>query len=221
MADISLINVGGINYEIKDRVAREKSSMYGKNIGYDEPGNTASQPYPKVGTIIFWHSAVEPIWVYTKTAIAKGERFQLGVNIEQKPTLGTMISDIKTYVDSNGKLHFVDSRGADTELNFSSDPFPYMYHFSSYPANAAWLSVVENGTARCLTATSGSKISYDGLTMGYDFSNGHTLQVTGKFISGYILRSGICENFKHFNGIMNAAVDGYRGNDCIRFNIDD
>lgn len=111
---------------------------------------------------------------------------------------------------------------ADTELNFSSDPFPYMFHYSNYPNSSAWLSVVENGTARVLTAASGMKISYDGLIMGYDNSNGYRLQVTGKFISGYILRSGKCENFSHFNGFMNAALDtGYRGNDCIRFGIDD
>ena len=60
---------------------------------------------------------------------------------------------IKTYVGSDGKLHFVDSAGADTALNFSSNN---ILDFSNY----GYVKTLSNGGNYTVTETGIYMLSY-------------------------------------------------------------
>lgn len=116
MADISVMNVGGSDYNIKDSTSRTNSTKAMSLSAYYETGNTASQAYSIVGTPINWKGTL----YYTKTTVAKGATWTVGTNLTAATNLGKLVRNIKTYVGSDSKLHFVDLTGADTALNFSS-----------------------------------------------------------------------------------------------------
>lgn len=115
MADISVMNVGGTDYNIKDSTSRTNSTKAMSLPAYYETGNTASQAYSIVGTPINWKGTL----YYTKTTVAKGATWAVGTNLTAATNLGKLVRNIKTYVGSDSKLHFVDLTGADTALNFS------------------------------------------------------------------------------------------------------
>lgn len=115
MADISVMNVGGTDYNIKDSTSRTNSTKAMSLPAYYETGNTASQAYSIVGTPINWKGTL----YYTKTTVAKGATWVVGTNLTAATNLGKLVRNIKTYVGSDSKLHFVDLTGADTALNFS------------------------------------------------------------------------------------------------------
>lgn len=115
MADISVMNVGGSDYNIKDKTSRTNSTKAMSLSAYYETGNTASQAYSIVGTPINWKGTL----YYTKTTVAKGATWAVGTNLTAATNLGKLVRNIKTYVGSDSKLHFVDLTGADTALNFS------------------------------------------------------------------------------------------------------
>ncbi len=115
MADISVMNVGGTDYNIKDSTSRTNSTNAMSLPAYYETGNTASQAYSVVGTPINWKGTL----YYTKTTVAKGATWTVGTNLTAATNLGKLVRNIKTYVGSDSKLHFVDLTGADTALNFS------------------------------------------------------------------------------------------------------
>jgi hypothetical protein len=116
MADISVMNVGGTDYNIKDSTSRTNSTKAMSLSAYYETGNTASQAYSIVGTPINWKGTL----YYTKTTVAKGATWAVGTNLTAATNLGKLVRNIKTYVGSDSKLHFVDLTGADTALNFSA-----------------------------------------------------------------------------------------------------
>lgn len=116
MADISVMNVGGSDYNIKDKTSRTNSTKAMSLSAYYETGNTASQAYSIVGTPINWKGTL----YYTKTTVAKGATWAVGTNLTPATNLGKLVRNIKTYVGRDSKLHFVDLTGADTALNFSS-----------------------------------------------------------------------------------------------------
>lgn len=116
MADISVMNVGGTDYNIKDSTSRTNSTKAMSLSAYYETDNTASQAYSIVGTPINWKGTL----YYTKTTVAKGATWVVGTNLTAATNLGKLVRNIKTYVGSDSKLHFVDLTGADTALNFSS-----------------------------------------------------------------------------------------------------
>jgi hypothetical protein len=116
MADISVMNVGGTDYNIKDSTSRTNSTKAMSLSAYYETGNTASQAYSIVGTPINWKGTL----YYTKTTVAKGATWTVGTNLTAATNLGKLVRNIKTYVGSDSKLHFVDLTGADTALNFSA-----------------------------------------------------------------------------------------------------
>lgn len=113
MAEIDTLNIGGIDYTIKDSVAR--SSGVANLIAYTENGTTASQSFPVKGTPINWKGTL----YYTKTAVAKGDTWAVNTNLKLAGNLGRLTRNIDLYVGSDGKLHFTDLTGADTALNFS------------------------------------------------------------------------------------------------------
>ncbi len=116
MADISVMNVGGTDYNIKDSTSRTNSTKAMSLPAYYETGTTASQAYSIVGTPINWKGTL----YYTKTTVAEGATWTVGTNLTAATNLGKLVRNIKTYVGSDSKLHFVDLTGADTALNFSS-----------------------------------------------------------------------------------------------------
>lgn len=118
MADLSQANVGGIDYNLKDSTARSNANIALLELAYKEDGNTASQPYSVIGTPINWKGTL----YYTKTAVASGATWQVGTNLTAAGNLGKLTSNIKTYVNSSGKLVFRDLTGADTVLPFSGKP---------------------------------------------------------------------------------------------------
>ena len=115
MADIKKVNVGGLDYNVKDDTARTNATTALSHEAYVENGNTASQAYSIIGTPINWKGTL----YHTKTAVAKGATWVVGTNLTAVANLGKMISSIKTYVGGDGKLHFTDGTGADTVLPFS------------------------------------------------------------------------------------------------------
>lgn len=141
MADISVMNVGGTDYNIKDSTSRTNSTKAMSLPAYYETGNTASQAYSIVGTPINWKGTL----YYTKTTVAKGATWAVGTNLTAATNLGKLVRNIKTYVGSDSKLHFVDLTGADTALNFSGADFQY----TGYAINGRTVSH---------TATSSGKI---------------------------------------------------------------
>ncbi len=121
MADIKKVNVGGLDYNVKDDTARTNADTALSHEAYVENGNTASQAYAIIGTPINWKGTL----YHTKTAVAAGATWVVGTNLTAVPNLGKMISSIKTYVGGDGKLHFTDGTGADTVLPFSGTAVTY------------------------------------------------------------------------------------------------
>lgn len=115
MADLSILNVGGADYNLKDTVAREAAASGMSLAAYYEPNNTASQAYSVIGTPINWKGTL----YYTKTAVAKNAAWAVGTNLTAATNLGVLTRNIKTYVGTDGKLHFTDLTGADSVLPFS------------------------------------------------------------------------------------------------------
>lgn len=147
MADISVMNVGGTDYNIKDSTSRTNSTKAMSLPAYYETGNTASQAYSIVGTPINWKGTL----YYTKTTVAKGATWTVGTNLTAATNLGKLVRNIKTYVGSDSKLHFVDLTGADTALNFSVTP--------------------KKALAGTLT-TSGNTLTLTDTTQNYAFNSG-------------------------------------------------
>ncbi|MBP5325302.1 MAG: hypothetical protein J6Y86_07405 [Pseudobutyrivibrio sp.] len=115
MADIKKVNVGGLDYNVKDDTARTNSSTALTELAYQETGNTASQAYAVIGTPINWKGTL----YYLKTPVAAGAVWEVGTNLTLAPNLGKLTSNIKTYVNGSGELVFRDLTGADTVLPFS------------------------------------------------------------------------------------------------------
>lgn len=127
--DINIINVNGLDYPIKDREARTIAESAVTMFAYYESGLVASQAYSKVGTLIFWKDAL-----YETTAtVAKGEIWEVGVNLSPSIKAGAILSELKDELTANGNRIYMDyqngkygyntspTRGADT---FS--PFNYV-----------------------------------------------------------------------------------------------
>lgn len=83
--------------------------------------------------ISFWHKASDCEFDDGKTAQTKvgaidgitsdlsGESETVAASIKCVNQLNSSLSKIRTYVGSDGKLHFVNASGADTALPFSND----------------------------------------------------------------------------------------------------
>lgn len=133
MADINKVNVGGIDYNVQDATARTNANAALTELAYNETGNTASQAYSVVGTPINWEGTL----YYTKTAVAKGATWAVGTNLTAATNLGKLVRNVKTYVGSDSKLHFVDLTGADTVLPFSGTTLDFLgftLSCNSYPS---------------------------------------------------------------------------------------
>ena len=104
MADLSILNIGGSDYNVKDATARTNSVNAQNLAAYREDGNTASQAYSVVGTPINWKGTL----YYTKTAVAKGATWVVGTNLTAATNLGNLMRNIKTYVNGSGELGFRD-----------------------------------------------------------------------------------------------------------------
>lgn len=125
--DINIINVNGLDYPIKDREARTIAESAVTMFAYYEGGLVASQAYSKVGTLIFWKDALYE----TLTTIAKGEIWQVGVNLSPSDKAGVILSELKDELTANGNRIYMDyqngkygyntspNRGADTFRPFS------------------------------------------------------------------------------------------------------
>lgn len=187
MADISVMNVGGTDYNIKDSTSRTNSTKAMSLPAYYETGNTASQAYSIVGTPINWKGTL----YYTKTTVAKGATWTVGTNLTAATNLGKLVRNIKTYVGSDSKLHFVDLTGADTALNFSGTlnvsemamftrpaglPFSYSYlnsNGSTNMSNSSYLGYDVSQSAyivkqnfQCFMSTNNTNFSKVNLTTG-------------------------------------------------------
>ena len=142
--DINIINVNGLDYPIKDREARTIAESAVTMFAYYEPGLVASQAYSKVGTLIFWKDAL-----YETTAtVAKGEIWEVGVNLSPSIKAGAILSELKDELTANGNRIYMDyhdgkygynidpQRGADTFRPFNG--YEYLgsgtsFDVSSYP----------------------------------------------------------------------------------------
>lgn len=116
MSNLDTINVGGINYDIEDATARPNAASALTITAYKEDDDTASQAYSVIGTPINWNGVL----YYTSATIAAGDTLAEGTNLTAATNIGKMLSNIKTYVGSDSKLHFRDATGADSVLPFSS-----------------------------------------------------------------------------------------------------
>lgn len=112
MSNLDTINVGGIDFDIEDSVARSNAAV----VAYKETGSTASQAYSVLGTPINWNGVL----YYTTATIAAGDTLEVGTNLASAINIGRMLSNIKTYVGQDEMLHFRDATGADSVLPFSS-----------------------------------------------------------------------------------------------------
>lgn len=139
MADISVMNVGGTDYNIKDSTSRTNSTKAMSLPAYYETGNTASQAYSVVGTPINWKGTL----YYTKTTVAKGATWTVGTNLTAATNLGKLVRNIKTYVGSDSKLHFVDLTGADTALNFSPSTPSTLHWYKYFISNSAAAKITD------------------------------------------------------------------------------
>ena len=147
MADISVINVGGSDYNVKDATGRTNANKALTLLAYQETGNTASQAYSTIGTPINWKGTL----YYTKTAVAKGATWAVGTNLTAATNLGKLTSNIKTYVNSSGQLVFRDLTGADTVLPFSgTDVIPSGKALKNH-----------NGVMTTINVTKGTMITED------------------------------------------------------------
>ena len=115
MSNIDTVNVGGLDYSIEDSTARADATSAMTVSAYVENGNTASRAYPTLGTPINWKGTLH----YTTATIAQGATLSAS-NLAAATNIGVMLSNIKTYVGQDSKLHFTDATGADTALNFSN-----------------------------------------------------------------------------------------------------
>lgn len=118
MSNIDTVNVGGLDYSIEDTEAREQATSAITVSAYVENGNTASRAYSVVGTPINWKGSL----YYTTATIAQGSTLAAGTNLASATNIGQMITNIRTYVGSDSKLHFRDATGADSVLPFNSAP---------------------------------------------------------------------------------------------------
>ncbi len=181
MADISVMNIGGTSYNVKDSTSRTNSSNAQNLAAYREDGDTASQAFSIVGTPINWKGTL----YYTKTAVAKGATWVVGTNLTAATNLGKLMRNIKTYVGGDGKLHFTDLTGADTALNFSSggDGEPFVYRAYAGTAGqgstvSVSLSSFKNGEKICIVACSAGQnytVNTPGITVACQctgYSNG-------------------------------------------------
>ena len=90
----------------------------------------------------------------------------------------TNISKIKTYVGSDGKLHFVDSAGADSALNFNRTPNvvrvrTFIESMQYGETHAIWVhtdnkeikhKVITNSSTSTTTILNALKIGYNSVT---------------------------------------------------------
>lgn len=116
MSSLDTLNVGGIDFDIEDSTSRVNSTSALNITAYKEDGDTASQAYAVIGTPINWKGTL----YYTSATIASGDTLAVGTNLVSAANIGQMLTNIKTYVGSDSKLHFVDATGADSVLPFSS-----------------------------------------------------------------------------------------------------
>lgn len=115
MSNIDTINVGGLDYSIEDSTARDQATSAVTVSAYVENGNTASRAYPVLGTPVNWKGSL----YYTTATIAQGATLSAS-NLTAAANIGQMLTNIKTYVGSDSKLHFTDATGADSVLPFNS-----------------------------------------------------------------------------------------------------
>ena len=116
MSSLDTLNVGGIDFDIEDSTSRVNSTSALNITAYKEDADIASQSYAIVGTPINWKGDL----YYTSATIAAGDTLDTEVNLISAINIGKMISNIKVYVGTDEKLHFVDATGADSVLPFSS-----------------------------------------------------------------------------------------------------
>ena len=140
---IDTINVGGIDFEIKDKEAR-KAIDDARVVGdYDrEKPNQAALAWPgletrpanvfdndyAVGGLFTWASynceTQNAQWyprgmmMRATQAVHRYQSIIPGVNCEPISLLD-LVNNVRVYVGADGKLHFVDATGADTVLPFS------------------------------------------------------------------------------------------------------
>lgn len=185
MADISLLNIGGSDYSVKDATARANSVSALTLIAYKEDNNTASQAYSVIGTPINWKGTL----YYTTTAVAAGATWTVGTNLAVANNLGRLTSNIKTYVNNDGKLVFRDLTGADTVLPFNGEvdvtmTITFGSTASARPAESGekYLSLAGTSTFT-FTDTSTIRIktyTLDGVTVSHNGDNWvFTKSVTG------------------------------------------
>lgn len=153
MAVLDTVAVSGTDYTIQDTTARTNATnAWNKAITVESeehvnrqspaaffhtnPETNADNTYSGAhgaGYLFFWNSfnlsTANAGWyprgmlMRTTKAVTAGTLINPGVNCEEY-MLGTIFDTIKTYVGSDGKLHFTNAAGADSVLNFSSfDPF--------------------------------------------------------------------------------------------------
>lgn len=210
MSNIDTINVGGLDYDIEDATARQQATSAITVAAYVENGNTASRAYPTVGTPVNWKGSL----YYTKATIAQGSTLAAGTNLAAAVNIGKMLSNIKTYVGSDSKLHFTDATGADSVLPFKSSIVPTYYTRGS-GAHSSWSYTLPAGKflfiAACgsswyatHTATGGTELTkyvvgdgndggYVGVSVRYVESTGSTrvscsVGNSGEYIVGIIIK---------------------------------
>lgn len=127
--DINIINVNGLDYPIKDQEARDIAESAVTMFAYYEDGLVASQAYSTIGTLIFWKDALYE----TIATVAKGNIWQVGVNLSPSIKAGAILSELKDELTANGNRIYMDyqngkygyntspTRGADTFFPFKSE----------------------------------------------------------------------------------------------------
>ena len=169
MADLSLLNIGGSDYNVKDATARTNSIAAQTLTAYRETGNTASQAYSVVGTPINWKGTL----YYTKTAVAAGATWAVGTNLVAANNLGKLVSNIKTYVNSDGELVFRDLTGADTVLPFSGTAEPIT-------VTVALQSYGDRGSCSATVYCNGVAVTSAGISMSQPYQ-GWSASGTGTY----------------------------------------
>lgn len=146
---IDTITYAGTDYPIQDTTARTSASnamskanevdsneIYNRqappSFFWDTPERNSNNTYSRarsVGSPFFWNSlnmsTTNASWypggmlMRTTKAVTAGTLINPGVNC--KPyAISNFFDNVKTYVGSDGKLHYTDPWGADSALNFSS-----------------------------------------------------------------------------------------------------
>lgn len=206
MAIIETINVGGADFQIVDRTARNMATeekRHRQDAGAffwdrqeDNQDNTYIKSYP-AGQPFLWKSfntsTPDASWypngmfMQTTRAVSAGTLIRPGVNCQPR-TMEDLMSNIRLYVGSDGKLHFTDYRGADSALNFSGGN--------------------KSGYTSAVLRSNGDELRFD--IYGVRANTTLTLTTTNNRPCNVVLKDGNDNHLKTLYGFTSNAANTYR-----------